>query len=248
MEEKKLLRTLIKISCLIYMASLALSLSYAQNIDKKEIKKQVDETLNNIGKTQKKDINDLVKKSLANIKEYRKNHKSVAPTFDKNGKINLDALISKNFVNPQDSDKRNVSTLMTFVSLSMPEYMLKNIIKETIKSKGTVVLRGFVDGDIKKTALVLKKLFKSNKAFSGMLLDPRLFKTYNITQVPTFVVTKPILGECEGSFCIPVAPEYLKLSGAVHIEWALEQFISESSSLKSIAINHLNFYKENKND
>jgi type-F conjugative transfer system pilin assembly protein TrbC len=81
-----------------------------------------------------------------------------------------------------------------------------------------------------------------------MLLDPRLFKTYNITQVPTFVVTHPIVSECEGSFCIPTAPEHLKLSGAVHVEWALEQFIREPSSLKSIATNHLNFYKGNNDD
>jgi conjugal transfer pilus assembly protein TrbC len=74
------------------------------------------------------------------------------------------------------------SSMLIFVSLSMPESSLQSLYREAEQVGAVLILRGLKSGSFKQTAEVLKSLKIS------VQVDPELFKKYDITRVPTFVL------------------------------------------------------------
>lgn len=92
--------------------------------------------------------------------------------------------------------------LYIFVSLSMPKNILEqyNQIAKQIGAK--LVIRGFKNNSFKETIEVTQKLVCQ--------VDPVAFKKFNITSVPSFVLSNN--------------DQFDKLVGNVSIKYALEQF------------------------
>ncbi len=107
--------------------------------------------------------------------------------------------------------QRPVAPLIAFVSFSMPENSLKDILEQVDQVGGTVVLRGLVNNSFRDTAAVVAGLAKENGA--GFGVDPRLFTKYNITTVPAFV--------------IPVGEGFDRIGGNISLAAALEAMVSE---------------------
>lgn len=80
---------------------------------------------------------------------------------------------------------------LLFVSLGMPDALLKQLLMEAHREKVSVVIRGFYHDSFDAT---LKRLFelmpkdKMNKHFDGLLINPLWFKQYHITTVPALVM------------------------------------------------------------
>ena len=83
---------------------------------------------------------------------------------------------------------------LVFVSLSLSDNNLENIVREA-KVRGWVpVMRGFKEGSYKKTAKYLSEMMR--KTGYGVVIDPESFKEFEVKVVPTFVVAGVKEGGC----------------------------------------------------
>lgn len=114
---------------------------------------------------------------------------------------------------------RSEPRLYVFVSLSLPEASLIELGKQAKKIDGVLVLRGLKDASFKKTAQAFKAFIE--KTGYGLIIDPMLFKTFEVTTAPTFVIAQAQPSCPQNSSC--PAPAYDKLSGHVSLEYALRE-------------------------
>ncbi len=112
--------------------------------------------------------------------------------------------------------QNNKDGLYIFVSLSMPKSLLEqyNQIAKQIGAK--LVVRGFKNNSFKETIEVTKEI--------ALQVDPVAFKKFNITSVPSFVLSDN--------------SKFDKLVGNVSIKYALEQFETQGD-LKTQATEYL---------
>jgi len=96
------------------------------------------------------------------------------------------------------------SKLYIFVSFSMPKETLKSLAIEAKRHNAFLVIRGIIENSFLKTSIFLKELGE------GIVLDPLLFRDYNVVVVPTFIEAQPT--------------GYRKISGNITLAYALEKF------------------------
>ncbi|MBY0462414.1 MAG: type-F conjugative transfer system pilin assembly protein TrbC [Alphaproteobacteria bacterium] len=96
------------------------------------------------------------------------------------------------------------STIYIFVSFSMPKETLKALAGEAKKHNAVLVIRGLIDNSFLKTATFVKELGES------VVLDPLLFREYNVVVVPTFIEASQT--------------GYKKISGNITLAYALTKF------------------------
>lgn len=139
--------------------------------------------------------------------------------------------------------------LYVFVSFSMPEDMIRAYLREAMWAGATLIVRGTPPGMdlIEFITEYVKPLIGNKGAAATIQIDPTLFDLYDITGVPTIVLTEDLkraqcrntntitrldhIGE-ERSFpgCAPAADDvFLKVSGAITLDYALEMFKKEGS-------------------
>lgn len=147
------------------------------------------------------------------------------------GKENYNA---KTNINPSSKQKK-ISNLLIFISFSMPNNLIKEYIQQAKDTGGVLVLRGMIDKSISKTAIKLNDI--NNKQGVNAIIDPNLFKLYNIKRVPAFVVAGYENYPCVACKQTPI---YDKITGSVTLEYALEQIMnSRISSTKNMASGYL---------
>lgn len=125
----------------------------------------------------------------------------------------------KNQTPPPLQSQRIPGELYIFVSFSMGEKALLNLAHEAKIFGATLILRGFKGGNYKKTAQALQKVIE--KTGQGFLIDPELYTLFNITSVPTFILTKPFDVSPQERIATPL---HDRLQGHVSIRYALETF------------------------
>lgn len=103
-----------------------------------------------------------------------------------------------------------------FVSLSMPKNILEQYDQIAKQIGAKLVIRGFKNNSFKETIEVTQKLVCQ--------VDPVAFKKFNITSVPSFVLSDD--------------DQFDKLVGNVSIKYALEQF-EQQGELKEKAKDYL---------
>lgn len=116
----------------------------------------------------------------------------------------------------------NEANLYIFISFSMGEKALLNIAQDAKQFGATLVLRGFKDGSYLKTAQSLQNMII--KTGPGVIIDPELYTLFDITAVPTFVLTKPFTLNTAERIQTPI---HDKLQGHVSSQYALETFTKE---------------------
>lgn len=120
-----------------------------------------------------------------------------------------------NLENPQNlvanikSEMKNVAneTILVFVSFSMPNIALQELLKQADKYNAKLVLRGLHKNSFKETMQKILEIDKNGVQFD---INPELFKAYKVKQVPTFVLVKS-------------DKEINRLSGNVSLEFANEE-------------------------
>lgn len=149
--------------------------------------------------------------------------------------FDLDRLLNLNvpvFAEAHDASFNSIPPLLVMVSLSMPDESLKALIRDVGEVGGQVILRGFHEGSLKATAARLQTLVIKDSDKSGVGIDPRLFQTFNVKAVPTFIMPAGPVGECNTSGCIPAAPAHDRISGNITLRYALETLRSDGMQAK----------------
>jgi len=166
--------------------------------------------------------------------------------FQKSTGIADDALQSEreaamNYLGLTDSDPNT----FIFVSLSMPDSLIKAYLREAIWSGAIVVVKGLTPGmtlsEFVKTNLI--PLIGRKGATATLQIDPRLYDAFDISTVPSIVHSSvSSMSICDRTVntsykpqltfysCPPVDKnQYMKVSGAVSLRWSLEQFAEAGS-------------------
>ena len=86
---------------------------------------------------------------------------------------------------PTQAPKRPASDLMIFVSMSMPEEMLRQYSEQATRFGAVLIMRGFVNDKMSDTREVLAKLNPSGAEWE---INPEPFKTFKIDKVPAIVL------------------------------------------------------------
>lgn len=102
----------------------------------------------------------------------------------------------------------NAEKILVFVSFSMPKASLEHLLKEAHKYNAIPVMRGLKDDSFKATQVAYMDLGKELN--QGIEINPDLFETYQITQVPVFVRVR---GD----------KEIARLSGNVSLDYAVKE-------------------------
>lgn len=96
------------------------------------------------------------------------------------------ALSQKNPLEEMAKDHQSVSDAIIFVSFSMPKQSLEQWLEVSRQLHIPLVLRGMIDNSIKKTEQAIIPLVK--KVHGGFQINPVLFRSLDIQQVPAIVV------------------------------------------------------------
>lgn len=104
------------------------------------------------------------------------------------------------------------SPILYFVSFSIPENGLKQMLPEAANLGIPALINGLIDNDFRKTAGAVFELTKES-GNGGVQIDPKAFSEFGITQVPALVV------HCDDGFDV--------LYGNVRIQTALERLAAE---------------------
>lgn len=116
------------------------------------------------------------------------------------------------------------TTLLIFVSTSMPKQALDQIGRQAAKAGGLMVLRGLRGQLGTKSAMAdtMKYLEGAARAGASIQIDPQLFKRHNVQVVPTYVLSSESGEGCGEDSCEADASAMI---GDVTLEYALEQWV-----------------------
>ena len=153
------------------------------------------------------------------------NHKLLAEEIIKNSNTNCKKYENFDWFNELNlSEQANTinqpNELYIFVSLSMPQSRLINLLQEAKSYGGIVVLRGLKNNSYKDTANFLQPIIKQAEA--GFIIEPNLFEKYNINKVPSVILNDPIV------------KKYDQITGNINLKYALEE-MAKVGELKSQA-------------
>lgn len=112
---------------------------------------------------------------------------------------------------------------IAFASLSMPEEALSKMIEDTTKAGGVVVFRGFSAGNPQAFVQGIRNVVDQTGA-SNVAIDPRLFRSFGIDRVPTYVALSSDFEPCDQLDCVTAPPPHDRIAGNVSISYVLETF------------------------
>lgn len=133
---------------------------------------------------------------------------------------------------------------IAFASLSMPPAALRDMIGRVNAAGGVVALRGFPAGSAKALTEALSKVALDQDQLGSVGIDPRLFRAFNVTAVPTYVVASTDFDLCDGFDCQTQIPPHDRLSGNVTADFALETIARGGGPAARIASQYLVRLKE----
>lgn len=128
---------------------------------------------------------------------------------------------------------------IAFASLSMPPAALRDMISRVNAAGGVVALRGFPAGSAKVLTEALGKVALDQEQMGSIGIDPRLFRAFNVTAVPTYVVASTDFDLCDGFDCQTQIPPHDRLSGNVTADFALETIARGGGPAARIASQYL---------
>lgn len=127
---------------------------------------------------------------------------------------------------------RKTDGLMVFASFTMPAPTLKKLIADANRAGGVVVLRGFMDGSLKNTAIAVSKL---GEATGNVQINPEAFKKYRIEAVPAVVLVKPEGQELVDEEGCALPDRYVMVAGDVGLGYALDDIAQRSLEFGAMA-------------
>ena len=121
------------------------------------------------------------------------------------------------------------SSFRIFVSSSMSKNLLKNYAIKVKQYGGVLVLKGLPSNSWRKLSELVTEISGDKPELVAMQIDDEAFAQFNITQVPSFVLSKE-----EDMFAENSKVTFDKVAGSIGIRRALEIF-EEKGQLQDIA-------------
>jgi len=121
--------------------------------------------------------------AIARAQKNMINQKMQTPEFKATQQF---ATNQKNPLEEMAQEHQSVSDAIIFVSFSMPKQSLEQWLAVSNQLHIPLVLRGMIDNSIKKTEQAIIPLVK--KVHGGFQINPVLYRSFNIQQVPAIVV------------------------------------------------------------
>lgn len=121
--------------------------------------------------------------------------------------------------------KWDEAQVFAFASFSMPDSALRNLLAQGQAFGVPVVFRGFLNNSVYDTRDALIRIFGSDEAIEGFIIDPTLYARFDVQAVPVFVATDKALAPCDSAGCEEeTPPPHDRLAGNVTLPYALEVF------------------------
>ena len=116
-------------------------------------------------------------------------------------------------------------SLLAFVSFSIPKASLDRMVADAETYGATLVLRGLVERNLKKTASAAHALIGSRKV--GWVIDPQAFKRFGVVSVPSYVLVRAnaLPHACALHECFDDG-DFARVSGDVSVSYALDRISS----------------------
>ncbi len=142
-----------------------------------------------------------------------------------------DIFLRMNSENP--TDHTVPGEVLILISFSMPLTSLQQWCDQAQKIQAPLVLRGLVSDSFVETQKAVKAI--TDHCHGGVMIDPRLFEHYHVTQVPAVIVRKEINKTClPNQSCWQPKEEAIAI-GDVGLESALKTIAEQDGSMASIA-------------
>lgn len=138
---------------------------------------------------------------------------------------------NESFGEHQQCKKKGMNQLMIFISSSMNKENIIQWSEDANRFGGTLILRGFIDNSLAKTADYIKSMSEYGV---GVIIDPISYQKFLVSHVPT-VVLLPDSHTCvEGCNETPL---HDKISGNISLEYALREIAQKGYESASAAQN-----------
>lgn len=135
----------------------------------------------------------------------------------------------------READKSgDAPRFVAFASLSMPEASLRQLIGDVGRAGGVVVFQGFPNNSVKRFTATIARVVPQGGS-NAVGIDPRLFRAFEVTAVPTYVVASTDFDLCDGFDCTTHVPPHDRMTGNVTVDHALATFASGSGPGAGIA-------------
>lgn len=127
--------------------------------------------------------------------------------------------------------------LLVLVSFSMPQEALHRLVDQAEKAGATLVFRGLKDDSMMKMGQEIQRLLGGRNV--SVAIHPPAFQQYGVRQVPAVVIARPEAGNMIDNGC--AQPQtYIKVSGDVSLDYALEYIERNSHTWASVARHYRN--------
>lgn len=133
---------------------------------------------------------------------------------------NFTQSLRQNRTNTYQKYQGSLPDSIVFVSFSMPESLIVQVLRDAKAHHMPVVIRGLIDNSFAKTTATLFDLAKKYKGIGGVQIAPQYFKTFGITEVPA-VLSIVNHDSCTADHC--PNDHFFVVYGNEHIEQALSQ-------------------------
>jgi conjugal transfer pilus assembly protein TrbC len=164
----------------------------------------------------------LATEAQSTVTSGQANHERYAQAQGKaTGASELDRMMADVTGKAQSGD---APQFIVFASLSMPPESLKPLIRDVGKAGGAVVFQGFPGNSMKAFQQGFGKVIDQGQNTGSIGIDPRLFRAFQITTVPAFVVVTSDFDVCDGLNCKTTPPPHDRMSGNVTVRYALDVF------------------------
>lgn len=148
----------------------------------------------------------------------------------------------KRLINPYEGvdEDRYQTRVLVFVSSSLPDTTIQNYLRQTQRIGGAVVFRGLIHNTMQDMRDYLaRQIAALNETFGdqakiepSILIDPTLFRRFDIDQAPVTVATesdiKPCITDRTPQGC--PTPTFHAVRGDVSLAWALGLIARQSDS------------------
>ncbi len=166
----------------------------------------------------------MTEKYKSEIPALTKNQEKLTSVYKSEVKNIVDQSVEHSKYDERNStsqtEKMPKSNVLIFISFSMPESSIKQIINDASKIHADVVIRGLINNSFKDTMLKMNEFVKSTGG--GVELNPVWFKRFGINKVPAYVVV-PENSRCFQSDQCSSDEDYDVIYGDMSLESALTE-------------------------
>jgi conjugal transfer pilus assembly protein TrbC len=217
--------TLLIFGCMGLLGAAAVLAQNVDGIDLQAVQKKADATAADAQAFVdeiKRRSNAVAGDARETVTQGQDNHERYADAAGKAvGASELDRMMADVTGKGQNGD---APQFIVFASLSMPPESLKPLIRDTGQAGGAVVFQGFPGNSMKAFQQGITRVVDQGQETKAIGIDPRLFRAFNVTTVPAFVVVTSDFDLCDGLGCKTTPPPHDRMMGNVTVRYALETF------------------------